>query len=121
MGYKIDFSQATSQQIVSALCERVKEIRLAKNISQLQLSKDAGVSRATIERMENGNDISLGTFVRVLTALNVQSGLQVTLPDMSIRPVERVQMLGRERKRSYPRKKKVNINKQWNWNEKGEN
>jgi putative transcriptional regulator len=118
MGYKIDFSQATSQQIVSALCERVKEIRLAKNISQLQLSKDDGISRATIE---NGNDISLGTFVRVLTALNVQSGLQVTLPDMSIRPVERVQMLGRERKRSYPRKKKVNINKQWNWNEKGEN
>lgn len=121
MGYKIDFAQATSQQIISALCERVKEIRLARNISQLQLSKDAGVSRATIERMENGADISLGTFVRILIALDVQSGLQIALPDMSIRPVERVQMMGKERKRSFPRKKKTNKNKPWIWNEKGEN
>ena len=121
MGYKIDFAQATSQQIISALYERIKEIRLARNISQLQLSKDAGVSRATIERMESGADISLGTFVRILIALNVQGGLQIALPDMSIRPVERVQMMGKERKRSFPRKNKLNKNEPWIWNEKGEN
>jgi putative transcriptional regulator len=114
MGYKIDFALATSQQIEAALCERLKDIRLAKNTTQSQLAKNAGVSRATIERMESGAGVSLDTFLRVLIALNIQGGLQVALPDMSIRPVERVRMKGKERKRAFPKRKKDD-KKKWTW------
>jgi putative transcriptional regulator len=118
MTYSIDFSVATSQQIEAALCARVKEIRLAKNISQLQLANNAGVSRATIERLEHGAGVSLDTFLRILIALNAQAGLQILLPDLSIRPIERVRMAGKERKRSFPKKPRHN-KKEWTWGEKG--
>lgn len=114
MSYHIDFSIATSRQIEEALCLRVKDIRLAKNISQLNLAKLAGVSRATIERLENGSGVSLNTFIRVLMALDVQNGLTVALPDMSIRPVERVKLVGKERKRSFPKRKKEK-KEEWTW------
>lgn len=121
MEYKLDFLIATSAQIESALCERIKEIRLAKNISQAQLAKDSGVTRKTIERLESGEGVSLDTFLRVLIALGVQKGLQNLLPDMSVRPVDRVRMQGKERKRSFPIRQHKHKNKKWSWGDEGVN
>jgi transcriptional regulator with XRE-family HTH domain len=105
MTYKIDFSIATSEQIERALSERLTKIRLTRNITQAQLARESGVSINTIRRFENGLDISLDTFIRILIALKVQENFQILLPDPSIRPIERVQFGGTERKRARTRKR----------------
>ena len=46
MNRKIDFSTSSSAPIGAALCLRLEEIRLSKNISQAELAKQAGVSRS---------------------------------------------------------------------------
>ena len=102
MSYKIDFSIASSEQIEAELCKRLETIRLARNITQKQLAREAGVSTRTIGRLEKGQGVSLDTFVRVMTALQVQQNLEALLPDPSVRPIERVGIGAGERKRARP-------------------
>ncbi len=102
MSYYIDFSVATSDQIEAALCKRLESVRLSRNTTQIQLAKDAGVSPRTIGRLEKGQGVSLDTFIRVLTALRIQQNLEALLPDPTVRPIERIDIGGRERKRARP-------------------
>lgn len=105
MSQKIDFSLAPVNKIEEALCERITEIRLSRNINQTNLAKEAGISRRTISRMENGEGVSLETFIRVLRALNLTHHLEALLPDPKIRPIERVSLQGQQRRRaSSPRR-----------------
>ncbi len=102
MSYKIDFSLATSNQIESALCKRLENIRLSRNVTQVQLAEEAGVSPRTIGRLEKGQGVSVDTFIRVLTALGIQQNLEALLPDPTVRPIERINVGGGERKRARP-------------------
>jgi transcriptional regulator with XRE-family HTH domain len=115
MSYKIDFSIATSEQIATALAERLESIRLMHNMTQAQLAKNAGVSTRTISRFENGLEISLDTFIRVLIALGIQENLRLLLPEADIRPIERVQFKGRERLRASSKRKHEEDNTEWTW------
>ena len=52
------------------ICEYIK-LRNESNISQSELSKRVGIARSTIARMErNLHSISLGTFIKLLEAMN---------------------------------------------------
>jgi transcriptional regulator with XRE-family HTH domain len=119
MSYKIDSLIASSEQIEAALCERLEHIRLTKNLTQVQLADEAGISLKTIGRMEKGQGISLNTFIRVLMALGIQDNLQSLLPDPTIRPVERVRTRGTERKRARPQKSQGK-NLPWVWGDETE-
>jgi putative transcriptional regulator len=99
MNHQIDFSLATSEQIEGALCTRLAELRLSRNITQKDLAREAGVSENTIRRLEKGQKTSLDTFIRVLAALGLQGNLKLLLPDPSINPLERAkQQPGRRRR-----------------------
>ena len=100
MTYKIEFTTAASHQIETALCKRLESIRLSRNITQEQLAREAGVSLRTIGRLEKGQGVSLDTFIRVMMALRIQHNLEALLPDPAIRPIERVGMSAKERKRA---------------------
>ncbi len=102
MAYNIDFTVAASDRIEAALCKRLESIRISRNITQVQLAMTAGVSPRTIGRLEKGQGVSMDTFIRVLTALGIQQNLEVLLPDPTVRPIERVDIGGAERKRARP-------------------
>lgn len=99
---KIDFSIATSGQIEGFLCKQLKNIRLTRNFTQAQLAQESGVAIGTIRRLEEGQSVSLNTFIRVIMALDIQQNLGTLLPDPTIRPIERVNSGGSERKRARP-------------------
>ena len=51
---------------------KLKDIRIKRNLSQDQLAKIAGVTRASISRYENGKrNISIETAKKIATAINV--------------------------------------------------
>lgn len=114
MIYKIDFNLAASAEIEAALCRRLETIRLARNITQEQLAREAGVSTSTIRRLEKGLGTSLDTFIRVMAALKLQHTLETLLPDPDIRPMERVGMSSGERKRARPKTKPAE-RPAWSW------
>lgn len=117
MSYKLDFDAASSEQIEQALCARLEQIRLSRNITQRDLAKEAGVSARTINRMARGEGISLNTFIRVLSALRIQQNLSALLPDPSVRPIERIELDGRQRQRARPKRRTPAA---WTWGDGGD-
>jgi transcriptional regulator with XRE-family HTH domain len=111
----IDYSIATSEQIEAALGRQVARIRLARNWTQARLAREAGVARVTISQMEAGRrGVSLNTFLRVLHALGLQGHIQTLLPDPTVRPMERIEMGGRERQRARPARTDKDASP-WSW------
>lgn len=120
MSYNLDFTLANSNQIEGAICKRIESIRLSRNMTQMQLSKAAGVSPRTIGRLENGEGVSLDTFIRILIALGIQQNLEALLPDPLVRPVERIGFGGSERKRARPSKLSEDKGEGvWSWGDGG--
>jgi transcriptional regulator with XRE-family HTH domain len=105
---------ASNAAIEADLGRRIEAIRLGRNVNQTQLAREAGVSRRTITRLENGRGVSLDTLIRVLRALGLADRLAALLPDPSVRPIERVRGKGRERRRARPQARKKAPAK-WTW------
>lgn len=53
-------------EIISILAARIQERRLQLNLSQVDLAKETGLSKATVQKIENGNNLRLETLVRIL-------------------------------------------------------
>ena len=113
MTQKIDYLLASPEAIESSLGNKLERLRLSKNINQSALADEAGVSRRTITRLENGEGTSLDTFIRVMRALGIVDRLETLLPDPATRPIERIRLGGRERKRA--RMKKTSGAEAWTW------
>ena len=111
---KIDISIATSEQIEGFLYGQLKRIRLTRNFTQAQLAQEAGVASQTVKRLEQGQSVSLNTFIRIMMALDLQYNLESLLPDPTIRPIERVNSGGSERKRARPVETHTE-NSAWAW------
>ena len=102
MAQKFDYGVAAPQDIEAELGRRLEALRLSKNRNQSQIAQEAGVSRRTITRLENGQGVSLDTLIRVMGALGVVDRFQLLLPDPAIRPIDRVRLKGSQRKRARP-------------------
>lgn len=113
----MDFSTASSEAIIEALCKRLDEIRLSRNLSQAELAAEAGVSRRTMTRLANGQSISLDSFLRIMQALYLADHLAALLPDPAIRPVDRVRLDGAGRQRARGRRAAP---AGWKWGDEGQ-
>lgn len=100
MADSIDYAIASSEQIAADLGDRLRRLRLASNVTQADLAHKAGVGTRTLVRLEAGEGGTIDTLVRVVSAMGLGSHLEALLPDPQIRPMERVQMRGRERLRA---------------------
>lgn len=78
------------ETICRTLGERVRQLRLARNIAQQELAAMAGVSLSTVRRLESGGQATLLTLVQVAQALGAVDGLQelFVLPERSIAELE---------------------------------
>lgn len=114
MTHEVDYSLASSDQISASLGGQLAEIRLSQNRTQQQVAAEAGISRATLARLEQGHGVSLDTFIRVLMALKLQAHLEHFLPVPAIRPLDRVALAGRERQRARP-VREGEAEETWTW------
>lgn len=112
MSRNLDFSTASSTAIAAALCKRLEEIRLSRNVSQADLARQAGVSRSTLTRIADGRSISLDSFIRVIKALGLADHLAALLPDPEVRPVELVSYQDKHRRRASGKRK---VAEPWSW------
>ena len=115
MTHNLDFSVASSEAVIEALCRRLEEIRLSRNASQAGLAEEAGVSRSTMTRIADGKPVSLDSFVRVMLALRLADHLAALLPDPGVRPVDRARLGGRERRRARPKPDPESAGSRPNW------
>jgi Uncharacterized protein conserved in bacteria len=94
---------ASSSQIMADIGSRLEQARLSKNLSQQEVADRSGLSISTVKRLERGESPTLDSFIRAMGALGLGSHLDALLPDQAVRPVERVKLKGRERRRASPK------------------
>lgn len=100
MAVNIEYTLASSEQIVADLGRRLAQLRLASNVTQAEVAERAGLGARTVARLEGGEGGTLDSLVRVMQALGLQPHLEAMLPDPEIRPIERIRGRGRERQRA---------------------
>jgi transcriptional regulator with XRE-family HTH domain len=90
----------TDAAVLEELGHRLKRTRLQRNLTQLRLAEEAGVSLATVRNLEDGKPSQLVTLIRVLRVLGLLGGLERAVPEPPPSPIEELRLRGRERRRA---------------------
>lgn len=70
----------------TAAMDKVREIRKARGLSQVELAEKAGVNQATISKVERGNmNVTLENITAIATALGVEPVQLFSLPELQAR------------------------------------
>ncbi len=110
-------NQLVDEVILRELGERLARTRLQRNLTQAELATEAGVSKRTVERIEDGGVSQLANLVRVCRALDLMAGLDALIPEPMPSPVAQLKLRGKERKRASSAKPHAPPGK-WQWGEK---
>ena len=86
--------------VLSELGERVARYRVNAQLTQAKLAKQAGISKRTIERFENGESTQMSSVIRIFRVLDLLPVLDRVIPEPGIRPMELVKLKGKIRKRA---------------------
>jgi transcriptional regulator with XRE-family HTH domain len=86
--------------VLEALGSRLAAVRLKRNLTQTALGREAGVSRATVERLERGAGAELKLLVRVLRALQLLEGFLAGIPADEPSPMALLRARGKKRQRA---------------------
>lgn len=92
-------STAPLAVVIAALGHRIERYRLSRNIRQVDLAHQAGVSRVTLGKLERGQGGTLETLARVLRALGIEDRLPDLVPDATFSPLDPRSATGRQRQR----------------------
>ncbi|HEX5131968.1 MAG TPA: helix-turn-helix transcriptional regulator, partial [Candidatus Krumholzibacteria bacterium] len=87
-------------EILRQLGGRLARYRLNRNLTQDALAREAGVSLATLQRMEGGHSAQVARLVRVLRALGLLDNLNLLIPEPPESPLQQVKLAGRSRQRA---------------------
>jgi len=111
MGQEKNFAKASNghgtgdRAALAELGARLARERLRRNLTQEALAEEAGVSRATVRRLEAGHSTQLTNLVRILRALGLLENLVALAPEPAVRPLEALERARSERRRaSSPRR-----------------
>jgi len=111
-------TELTNPAVLAELGERVVRRRLETGLTQQALATAAGLGKRTVERLEAGKGSDLVSFIKVLRALGVVQNLETVLPAEAVRPMEMLELRGRERKRVRPSRTAGEMKRQpWTWGE----
>lgn len=83
----MDYYIASDSAIIKELGERLRKLRLQKNITQEELAERTLLSVGTIKSLESGK-AKLSTLVAVLRELSALDQLDQFIPPVSISPIK---------------------------------
>jgi transcriptional regulator with XRE-family HTH domain len=90
----------TDVTVLEELGSRLAAARLKRNLTQVMLAREAGVSRNTVERLERGVSVDLKLLVRVLRALALLDLFLAGIPADEPSPMALLKAQGHKRQRA---------------------
>lgn len=112
---KID-SNATDDAVMVELGGRLARVRLERNLTQVQLAHEAGISKPTLQRLESGAVATqLSGFLRVCRVLGLVEGFETLIPEPAVTPMEQLKRQSRKRQRASGKKAAAPQPKKWTW------
>jgi transcriptional regulator with XRE-family HTH domain len=77
----------TARELQVDLGQRIRRLRLQRNLDQRTTAENAGIAEKSLRNLEAGRGSSLETFVRTLKALDFLDGIEMLAPEPSINPL----------------------------------
>jgi transcriptional regulator with XRE-family HTH domain len=113
--------QLTDDAILAELGRRLRRLRLQRGeFTQEGLAEEAGVSTATVARIEGGRSTQSTSLIRVLRAMGLVGGLESLVPEPSPSPIELLERSQHQRKRVRPATSESRRGRrEWRWDEGG--
>ena len=82
-----DSSFKLVNELQSALGQRVRQLRLSRNLDQRTTAEKAGISQRALGKLENGRGSTVETFLRTLKALDYTQGIDTLAPETTVNPL----------------------------------
>lgn len=98
--------QRTAAEIEMEIGERLKTLRIHRNLDQATLSARAGISVRTLRNLESGSGSSLRTLIQVVRALGREGWFETIAPVPTINPLMLTRTASPRQRASKPRAKK---------------
>ena len=93
------FQESTPHAMAQEMGNRLRQVRLNKNLTQAEIAERAGLDRRRVIKAENGN-ASLEDFFAILDVLEKTDQLVNFLPEQRISPVQLLKLRGKLRQRA---------------------
>jgi transcriptional regulator with XRE-family HTH domain len=114
---------STDDAVLRELGARLERLRLARNRSQLELAEDAGVGRATVQRVERGESVQATSLIKLLRTLGLLGELDAAIPQAVESPIAELERQGRpSRRRASGRRAPAppsDEGRPWRWGDEG--
>jgi transcriptional regulator with XRE-family HTH domain len=78
----------TPEELQAVLGERLRRLRLNRNIDQRTAAEKAGISERALRNLETGRGSTVETLLRVLKALEYLQGIDMLAPETSVNPLD---------------------------------
>lgn len=75
------------EELERKLGAHLRALRLQKNLDQISLAKQAGLSVTALKHLESGGGASLKTLIKVLRVLGRESWFDLLAPTISVNPL----------------------------------
>lgn len=79
---------STTNELQHLLGERLKRLRLHRNLDQRTTAERAGVSERALRNLESGRGSTVETLLRVLKALDHLQGIEMLAPEINVDPLD---------------------------------
>lgn len=78
----------TPEELQTVLGERLRRLRLNRNLDQRTTAEKAGISEKALRNLEAGKGSTVETLIRVLKALEYLQGIDMLAPEISVNPLD---------------------------------
>ena len=72
----LDFNFSSAEEISLVLAQRLKRLRIQKDIAQAEMAQRMGVSRSTLNTLENTGKGSMTAWIKLVQCLGQEGQLQ---------------------------------------------
>lgn len=90
------------KEILHELGRRLKKLRKQRKLNQDELATAAGIGVATLRRIEDGQDSQLGSWIKLMKALDMIEAIDGLLPENYKSPMAEAAELGKAIRRKKP-------------------
>ena len=97
----------SNQDILRTLGRNLRQQRLRRNLTQVELAAQGGVDPGVLRKIEAGKGYTISAFIGVLRALSLLDDLMTAIPEPGPSPIEMVKLKGHERERATGRRKEL--------------
>lgn len=108
-----DIYTLSDTQLSRRIGEKLKAIRLKRNITQQSLAEAASISLSSVKKVENGEIGSFDTLLRILRTLGMLESISQLFEEEHLSPSEYYEMVNKAKKQTRKRAVgKLKVNKE---------